>query len=41
MKPKVIKKLAYKAKYIGKVNGGLIIFFLQKFENKIILIFLT
>ena len=32
IKPNVIRKLAYKVKYIGQINGGLIMFF-RKFEN--------
>ena len=40
IKPSVIRKLAYKVKYISEINGGLIMVF-QKFQNKTCLNFLA
>ena len=34
IKPNVIRKLAYKVKYISQINGGLIMFF-RKFKDQI------
>ena len=34
IKPNVIRKLAYKVKYISQINGGLIMFF-RKFKDRI------
>ena len=41
IKPNIIKKLANKVKYIGQINGGLIMFFFQEFKNKIFLKYLA